>query len=223
MGAFDDYTALKATLAGYLHRADLNSTAQGVGVDNVVAAWITLFEAEANARLRLRTMESDESLTLTSGTRSVALPTGFIEPLGLWITYQSGDEPEPLGQVNIGQLPRGVDSGPPQYWAIDGTTIKFDRLADQNYALTFRMLEAFGLTADAPTNWLLTNYPNLYLYGALRHSPGYIMQDQRGWWERQYLIALELLEAKEARSNAGVILRTDPALRRRGRFNINRG
>lgn len=226
MGAFDDYTALKATLAGYLHRSDLNSTANGVGVDNVVSAWITLFEAEANARLRLRTMESDESLTMTVGSRSVNLPSGYLEPLGLWITLSANTEPLDLSDryVPIEQLPRGVTSGQPGYWSIDGTTIKFDYLADQAYPLTFRMLKSFALSSTSTTNWLLTNFPNLYLYGSLRHAPAYMLKAQdKPLWDAYVQDALMTLEEQQARTNALATMRVDPALQSRSFFNIYRG
>lgn len=221
--ALGTFTELKASLAGWLHRSDLNTTATGVGVDNIVADWITLFEAEINRKLRLRVMESDEALTMTVGSRLVALPTGYIEPLGLWLTLSSGQEPLPIDPAPISQLPRSVSSGAPIWWAVDGTNLAFDCPADQAYALTFRMLKSFALSVSSPTNWLLTNFPNLYLYGALRHSPGYLMQDQRRGWEAMYQDALTTLENSEARSGALVTLRSDPAMTGRARFNINSG
>lgn len=39
--------------------------------------------------------------------------------------------------------------------------------------------ELAALTEDAPTNWLLTKHPNVYLYGALKHSAPWLKDDER--------------------------------------------
>lgn len=224
--ALADLTDLRASLAGWLHRTDVNATATGAGVDNVVDDWIALFEAEANATLRLRVMESAEALTTTAGVRTLALPTGFLEPIDLRVAFASGNTPVTLRFYPADQIDQGVQTAPPSAWTIDGSNIAFDCLVDNAYAVTFRMLKAFGLTDAAPTNWLLTNFPNVYLYGALRHSSMYLMNDARiGGWERMYLQGLQTLEDKEARANTLATLSVDPALMfdRGSSFNIYRG
>lgn len=223
--ALATYSDLKASLAGWLHRTDLNGAAVGAGVDNIASDWIALFEAEANADLRLRTMEADVALTTVVGSRYVDLPAGYLEPLALFVTWATGQTPYELRFVPMDQNPRWVPNAAPQFWSIDGSRIALDSPADKAYPLTFRMLQGFALSVSSPTNWLLTNYPGLYLYGALRHSPMYLAQDPRaGGWERMYAQAKALLDAKEARTNHLATLSVDPAMRARPTpFNIYRG
>jgi hypothetical protein len=225
--ALGTYEELKASLAGWLHRSDVNGAAVGVGVDNVVEDWIQLFEAEINTDLRLRVMETDVALTTTVGSRAVALPARFIEPVGLWLEQSAGTEPVMLRFLPVTQLPRATANGIPQYWSIDGEEIIFDCPADAAYAVTFRMMQGFALSDAAPTNWLLTNYPNLYLYGALMHSPMYLMQDARAsGWAAMHDRAKAKLDAKEHRTATLATLSVDPALlasRSTSTFDINRG
>lgn len=211
--ALANLTELQASLAGWLHRSDVNTTATGAGVDNIVDDWIALFEAEANATLRLRVMESQEALVTVAGSRYVALPATYLEPIELRILWQSGITPQILRYVPAEQLDQSPVTSRPINWAIDGTNIAFDCVADAAYPLGFRMLKRFGLTDALPTNWLLTNYPNVYLYGCLRHSSLYLMQDARAAaWDRAYAQALQQLEDWQARTNTLATLSVDPAL-----------
>ena len=58
------------------------------------------------------------------------------------------------------------------------------------------------LSAGTDTNWLLTNYPDIYLYGSLIESAPYLRDDQRiGLWQSEY--------DRRADELAGSI-RTDP-------------
>lgn len=213
--AFDTYSDLKTSIADILHRADLTTK---------IPDWIKLCEAAVNRVLRVRVMETDNSLTLTSGARTVALPSGFVEPISLRLVI-SGEDRELLTQVLPTQLNINTESSSacrPEYWAINGTNIEFPNLADQTYTLSFRMLSSsFALSDSTTTNWLLTNHPDLYFYGSLIHSAPHLGQDARiGTWKGMYLDALREVKNNAARSKAGVALRTDLPVTSRGGYNI---
>lgn len=224
--ALSTYTELKASLAGWLHRADVNGTASGAGVDTVVADWITLVEADLNAELRLRVMESDRTLATVQGSRTIDLPADFIEPLGLMLQTDANTDPYPLQPATVEVMGKQVQANIPAYWGIDGDQIRFECPANAVYTVVFRQVGKFALSDAAPTNWLLTNYPNLYLYGALMHSPGYVgVEERSSLWPNMYGASMSRLIKREARSRPPVTLFSDPALLNRNRsgFNIYRG
>lgn len=147
--AIGTYTELQTALAGWLHRADLSAKAP---------EFIALAESRLNRLLRLSVMESSEPVTTVVGSRFVAIPAGFIEPLALWLELASGRSELRFYQASV--LPVSSSAGEPDCWTVDGINIAFERPADQAYSLTLRMLKAFSLSGAQPTNWLLTNHPD---------------------------------------------------------------
>jgi hypothetical protein len=214
--AFDTYSDLKTSIADILHRSDLTSK---------IPDFIKLCEASMNRILRTRTMETDNSLTLSDGARTVALPSGYEEPISLRLVI-TGEDREPLTQVLHTQLNINTESSSarrPEFWAINGANIEFPNLADQEYTLSFRMISSsWSLSDSTTTNWLLTNHPDLYFYGSLMHAAPHLGQDARiSTWSSFYGKALREVEHNAARSKAGIALRTDVPSRSNGGYNIN--
>lgn len=214
--ALANYSDLKTAIADALHRSNLTTK---------IPDFITLAEASMNRVLRTRTMETDNSLTLSSGSRTVALPSGYEEPISLRLVI-SGENRDVLTQVMHTQLNINVESSAarrPEFWAINGTNIEFQNLADQTYTLSFRMLaSSWSLSDSTTTNWLLTNHPDLYLYGSLIHAAPYIKDDARiPVWRSFYKEALQEVKNNAARSKSGIKLRTDVPRTSRGGYNIN--
>ena len=62
----------------------------------------------------------------------------------------------------------------------------------------------FGYTGNNngnQTNWLLTNYPDAYLYGALLHSAPYLQEDSRiQTWAALYQKAISDINSESERS-----------------------
>lgn len=214
--AFATYSDLQSEIASILHRSNLTSAIQN---------FIALAEASINRVLRVRVMETDNSLTLSSGARTVALPTGFEEPLSLELVI-SGQANEPLEQRLPQQLVINAASNAsrrPEEWAINGTNIEFPNLADQSYSLKLRALSSsFALSDSVTTNWLLTNHPDLYFYGSLVHSAPWIKDDARiQTWGSFYIKALKEVQNNAHRSKAAIRLVTDiPTSGMRGGYNI---
>jgi len=55
------------------------------------------------------------------------------------------------------------------------------------------------LTDASPTNWLLTEHPDLYLYGALVHTAPFLKEDERvPVWEKMFVEALAEANVEDA-------------------------
>ena len=216
--AISTYSDLKAAVADWLNRSDLTAT---------IPNFIALAEADINSHFDLRTVESDQLVSATPGSRYVALPTGFREAQNLWINWPYG-RGTPLRFVTPELLTTIATPGAPLLWCIDGDNIAFEKPADQAYSLTLRMIGGVGLSDTSPANLILTNYPNVYLYGALREAAPYLRDPEAsGLWEAKYADAITKAKAKENRTKSLVTLSTEPGqLTFRGNrsgFNINRG
>lgn len=174
-----------------------------------LATSLPLAEAWLNRNVRMRSMESDEALTTTPASATVALPSGFLEPLSLILNDTNGTYP--LQMVAAGQGAYEISGRPVSYW-IDGANIVFDRPCDAAYSLTLHMLERFALSADGDTNALLTAWPDLYLAALLVAVCGvYLTDDPRlPAWKFTRDELLEEVNRKEARAKAPAQLRADP-------------
>jgi hypothetical protein len=193
------YSELKTTIAAWAHRTDLTS---------VLADFVTLAESRINRLGLFNEMEQESTLTATISSRDIALPSGFIEPKGLWLTTY-GDR-IPIHFLPVEQMPVYDDSGQPDYWTIDGSNIAFDRPANAAYTYVLRYTGKFTLSDASPTNWLLTNHPDVYLYAALMESAVYIRDsEQLAIWKGAFDIALQEVNDAEHRKRSMVTLSTE--------------
>lgn len=197
--------------------------------DLPTADLITLAEAEMRAEtgLRLRVEEVDSALVGVVDSRKIALPTAFQSAHVLW--RDTGTSRDELIRVSPDEIDNITTSGLPVYWCVDGTNIAFERPCDQAYNFTLRNEQYLAALSDSnTTNWLLTNYPNLYLAAANLQAAIW-MQDteQTGVWAQAYQAALAKVSNAEARARGSSPLRTEigaiTRLRGRSGYNIYSG
>ena len=184
--ALDTYANLKTSIANYLNRDDLTS---------FLGDFILLTETRLNRELRVREMvNTDTSITTASGTQSYALPTGYLE--ATTVIYQSDpfctlrfiSNTDFYNKYNTSQ-----SNGKPTYFTIVGTNILLGTTPDSSTTLQINYYKKLSTLSDSnTTNTILTNYPELYLYGALAESAPFIMQDERiNTWGTLYKEALK--------------------------------
>ena len=144
--------------SGYLHRTDLTAK---------VPDFIDLAESKINRRLKLLLQETEATLTASIGSRLMSVPTLFGTPIKLWCTtYEPRDE---LMYLDVGVLPVTTSNGSSDYYTVDGAYIATENPADIAYTYTMRYWTKFDISATS-TNTVLTNYPDVYIYGALVES-----------------------------------------------------
>jgi len=200
--AITTYSELKAAAANWLVRADLTSR---------IPEFIALAESRLNRVLRKRQAEVDYSLTGVVGSRLITLPATYSEALNLWIERTSGRE-----QVQFftdpALLETWTDEGEPRRWTIDGANIAFDRPCDQAYGFTLRMLAKYALSDAAPTNTLLTDYPDAYLFATLCEAGPFLRDAElSAAYEARLTRAIGEINAKDARSRSPQTLVTEVA------------
>ena len=145
--AFANYSELQTEILAYTERSNQSAKVPG---------FIQLAEAKLNRKLSA--VETDTTLTVTVGSRSIDISSlSLIAPITLHIVV-GGDEIE-VTQKDDGDILYLQANAQPTEYAIDGTNIDFDSPCDQAYSFRFRYRERFALSDASPTNWLLTNHP----------------------------------------------------------------
>ena len=185
------YSELKTSIANWLHRTDLAA---------VIPDFITLAESRINRELALRINDVDLLLTVTPGSRFMPLPADYIAPYALYINTVTPRKKlvyKDMLDIKIGM------QGWPDQWTINGANIEFDVSADSAHTFTFKYRKGFALSDSTPANWLLTNHPDIYLYGSLLEAAPYIIGDDRlGMFQNRYDLALVQIRSKENESNS---------------------
>lgn len=171
-----NYGELKAAIASWLKRSDLTAT---------LPIFVQLAEARISREFRLRSQLTITTLTASSG--SAALPTGFLEFKAL--VYADDATPLRVGTLEqvLGDRAR-ISGYRPKFCMVTGDAIQFGPAADSSYTLNAAYYAKFAaLSADADTNWLLTNHPGVYLWAALAEAAPWTLEDQRiAVWETKY-------------------------------------
>jgi hypothetical protein len=194
--AITSYSELQTAAANWLVRADLTAR---------IPEFISLAEARLNRVVRKRQAEADISLTGVPNSRFVTLPAAYSEALTCWITIPGSAQRYELNFVDPAKMDAytTVAPGQPFNWTIDGTNLAFERPLDQAYALTLRCLTAYALSNASPTNALLADAPDVYLFAVLAEAGPFLRDaDLAAAYEQKLSRAIAELNGKDARSRA---------------------
>jgi hypothetical protein len=149
-------------------------------VATVALDWIDMAESGFRRDERVRALTS---ANFTVDAEEENFPTAF---MALEAFYHNGTEVYgELEVVNAGSLAlvkrrHGALSGPPSHVALLDGKFRFAPVPDKAYAMKIAYWASITqLAADADTNWLLTDHPDIYFYGALVHSAPWAKDDSR--------------------------------------------
>ena len=156
-----DYATLQTAIASELKRTgDSGFTAE-------VPGFIQLAENEIFRELQLRSTES--SLTGTTSGATITLPTGITAIERISITHNSRDYS--LDYTSPNDLSKLYSTGFPTRYTIEGGVIKLLIAPDGPYTYTlYTIPNLAALSVINTTNWLITNAPDVYLFGSVVHA-----------------------------------------------------
>ena len=154
--AFNTYANLKTAIGNWTRNAEVDK-------DEIIGlVEATMFNNEV-APLRVRELEVRATATATASSRYVALPTRFLDMRRLKLT-SGGNEFDIRYRTPESLLIKG-GTGRPLYFSILAQ-LEFDIAADSAYDLEMLYYQRpTALDATNTTNDVLTNYPNIYLFG----------------------------------------------------------
>ena len=170
--AIGTFAELKTAAANWLDRSDLTAR---------IPEFISLAEARFNRVLRIRDMETvSTAISTTGGTREYSLPTGFVQMKEFHLTT---DPITPLAYITPEMMSRmwaGSTTGKPEVFTIIADNVRFGPSPDAVYTTSMRYYKTFTALSDSnTTSEMLTNNPDVYLYGTLLEAEPFIMNDER--------------------------------------------
>lgn len=182
--ALDTFIGLKTSIADWIARDDLTSQ---------IPDFVSLFEAYARREYGGTVLASKSSLTTTANQDTLALG---VAPRG--IKYIGHDDGSDMRQAGIEELNRmGNTVGKPIMWAWEtgSQTVRLFPVPDSDYDIVmYYSTSLSGLSADGDTNWLLTNYPDIYLYGSLLQARQYLQDEALQVYEQKFQVLHESLK-----------------------------
>ena len=169
--AISNYSELNTAVANWLDRDDLTDR---------IPEFIALAEARFNRLLRIRAMETKQTASTVADQRNLALPTNFIQMRNLQINTSPITSLEYVTPEMYDRLYGGSDTGTPKAYTILADEIQLGPIPASVQTIEMLFYKKFdALTSTAPTNWMITNAPDVYLYGCLLEAEPFIMNDPR--------------------------------------------
>jgi hypothetical protein len=209
--SLNTYAGLQASIADWLNRAGSPEIAERA------PDFIALAEARFNRDLRVRQMVRRATASFSEGF--LALPSDWLEAINVQINV--GGRPRRLEYVTLHQADDiradpSQDAVLPRFFNVTGSSLEV--VPTVSGAAEIEMTyygQLVPLSEEAPANWLLQAWPDLYLYGALVHSAPYLRDDARvATWAGIYDRTLAEIRAADERATfSGSPLKTRARLR----------
>lgn len=193
--AITTYAQLKTSVANWLNRDDLTSA---------IPDFIALAEAQFNRNVRHRKMVTRLTSTVSNSYTNVPadwlqtirfqLNTNPVTPL-LFVTPEQALEESMV--YSAGQQPL--------FYTVVGEQFQVVPTPDASYSSELLYYAKIPALSDSnTTNWLLTESPDLYLYGALLQSAPYLKEDERlNTWAGIYKTLYDDMELADERARIG--------------------
>ena len=199
--AISTYDELKTAVANWLDRDDLTDR---------IPEFIALAEARMNRVLRLRMMEFKYTASTVGAQRNYALPTGYLQMRNFQLNTSPITTLSYVSPEIFDRLWGGSTGGTPQFYTILANEIQLGPIPAS--VQTMEMLFYKKITALSGTNLteqMLTDNPDIYLYGALLEAEPFIMNDERVvLWAKGFAQAVaDLLEQDNKDRHSGSALR----------------
>ena len=169
--AISTYSELNTAVANWLDRDDLTDR---------IPEFIALCEARFNRLLRIRAMEYKQTASTVAGQRNLALPTGFIQMRNLQMNASPIVPMQYVTPEIYDRLYGSTFTGTPEMYTIIADEIQLGPIPASVQTIEMLFYKKFdALTDVATTNWMITNAPDVYLYGCLLEAEPFIMNDPR--------------------------------------------
>lgn len=198
--AISTYNELLSAVENHLDRSDL---------DDRIPEFITIAEARIARKLRIREMETEADVSVTGGTRTAALPTGFREVRRLYLNTSPVRILDYISPQDYWARYVSTQTGRPASFTVEGTNFLFGPIPDSSYTakcLYYKGLDAVSSSAHA----VFTANPDLYLYGALTAAEPYIKNDKRlPVWKSLFDECLMDLEKQSMKHHGPMRIRDD--------------
>ena len=198
--AITTYAELKSSIASWLNREGDTSLVA------VIPDFIAL--AEAQIARDVRHWRQEKRVTTSVNEQYENLPLDWLEMIQIQLT--SGGR---LQVISADELQNRKESSlsarKPRYYRLTSDQIEFYPAPDSSYEVAMQYYARVPALTDTDTyNWVLTEYPDIYLYGALIHAAPYLIDDTSlNVWASLYQSAVDALNQDNEKSRVSGPLR----------------
>lgn len=202
--ALVNYDDLVKSIVNWSHRKNIGT---------LIPDFIQLAETEMynNEGWQLETRDMELVSTASTSGRYLALPPGFEKARS--IQLETGNGLQDVKFQAPEQLIRQVATGLPRFFSVIGSEIEFDRVPDTAYTIQIQYYKKPDpLTVTNQTNSVMTNHPNIYLFGALHQAFMYLEDTEqmtKYFAKMQSVIRGANKAAKKARYGAAPYMSTE--------------
>jgi len=199
--AIGTYAELQTAVANWLDRDDLTDR---------IPEFIALAESRFNRLLRLRSMEAKYTANTVAGQRNLALPTNYIQMRNFQVNSNPLTTLSYVTPEIYDRLWGGSTSGIPKFYTILANEVSFGPIPATVMEVEMLFYKKFdNLSVTTTTNTLLTDSPDVYLYGSMMEAEPFIMNDERvALWATSLSKAIsELQEQDNKDRHSGSALR----------------
>jgi len=203
--AITNYTNLQTAIADFLNRDDLTS---------VIPTFIQLAETQLQREIRHWKMETRASGQQSAGDQYMQIPADWLETIRLHLTGSGTSAVTMTSRAAMADIRAKNENAstvaPYYYTHADG---QFELYPTPSEDTDFELLyyQKIPDLASNTTNWLLSDAPDVYLYGSLLHSAPYLAEDARvAVWAQMYSAAVQNVNnaSEQARySGSGMTLK----------------
>ena len=169
-----------------------------------VPDFISLAEAQFNRRLRTR--DQHTRVTADAAPQFVTLPTDFLELISVQVNTSPPARRQKSTESQLDDLRNANEStGTPTHFAVLGPNLELYKTPSSTTEIEITYYKKVpALTASVPTNFLMTNHPDIYLYGALTAAEPYLGNDDRlATWNALLERGVEELRTADDRAESG--------------------
>jgi len=169
--AIGTYAELQTAVANWLDRDDLTAR---------IPEFIALAEARFNRILRLRSMEAKYTANTVASQRNLALPASYIQMRNFQVNTSPLTTLSYVTPEIYDRLWGGSTGGTPKFYTILANEVSFGPIPGSVMEVEMLFYKKFdNLSVTTTTNTLLTDSPDIYLYGAMLEAEPFIMNDER--------------------------------------------
>ena len=168
--SLSNYGELKTSVASLLNREDLTA---------VIPDFVKILEAQVNRDVKFRCRSMETTATLTFTGNAATLPTDFIEARTIVYNSSPTKRLEFLSLSSFYDTFTGTGSGSSVNFTITGNSVLVGPSPGATNCTMTYYQKLPTLVNDTDANWLLTNHPDVYLYGSCIASAPYLGEDSR--------------------------------------------
>lgn len=169
--AIPTYSDLCTEVADWMHRTDLLS---------LMPTFVAMAEENMSADIQSRSMDAKTTLTTVPSVSTLPLPGDMVEMRRLQVVDSYNTVLKYVSPDQIGvDYDRNLQARPVEFTVIGGN-IELAPIPDSAYSIELTYKQRVpALSSTNPSNWVLANWPSIYLFGTMIQACNYAMDFER--------------------------------------------